>query len=356
MNILFLVHRFHPDIGGLEVAAEILASEFVKAGHTVKLATWSHDGTVSKHFSFNVIRNPSTFQLLKLFYYCDVVFENNPCTRLSWLNVFFQKPHLVVLQTFIARSDGNLSITDRFKKFRLRFVDQVVAVSRCLASETFPSATVIGNPFRGDVFSSSNSVLRSNSFVFVGRLVSDKGVGMAIEALILVREHLNERGCSASNITLTIIGDGPEKHRLQQQVLKAGLSDVVSFTGNLYDHEIAVVLQRSRFMLVPSIWKEPFGIVALEGLASGCIPIVSDGGGLPDVVGPAGLVFKRGDILDLVSSMLSVLNDVQMETRLRSLAVKQLEKYQPVRIARQYLDLIESAHSNKDINFRYVQD
>lgn len=70
--------------------------------------------------------------------------------------------------------------------------------------------------------------------------------------------------------------------------------------------ELVAELNRHRYLLVPSLWKEPFGIVALEGMACGCWPIVVDGGGLPEAIGNLGTVFTRGDVNDLSEKMLSV--------------------------------------------------
>jgi len=343
MNILFLVHRFYPDIGGIEVNAEILATEFTKAGHTVRLVTWSKDSLKKRSFNFVIIRNPGLLSLLQLFYASDVVFENNPCGRLSWPNLFFRKPHVIALRTVIQRRDGHISWRDKLKKFRLKNASHVIAVSEYIRRVTFPNSFVIGNPYRHDIFQNSNSVARHKGFLFVGRLVSDKGADLAIEALLIVRHTLEQQGRSVNQVTLTVVGDGPERQRLEEHVAEAGLLNIVHFMGKLYDRQLAEVMQEHRYLLVPSIWKEPFGNVALEGLACGCIPIVADGGGLPDAVGKAGLVFKRGDTLELASTILRVLNDADSEQSLRESAPAHLALHKPEIIAKKYLEVLESA-------------
>ena len=60
-------------------------------------------------------------------------------------------------------------------------------------------------------------------------------------------------------------------------------------------------MNRHRVMVVPSIWEEPFGIVALEGLACGCEVVIARSGGLPEATGPFGVTFKRGDPVDLAN-------------------------------------------------------
>jgi glycosyltransferase involved in cell wall biosynthesis len=55
------------------------------------------------------------------------------------------------------------------------------------------------------------------------------------------------------------------------------------------------LLNQHRILAVPSRWEEPFGVVALEGIACGCVVVAADGGGLPEAIGPCGVTFARGD-------------------------------------------------------------
>src|SRR5690606_40338743 len=96
-----------------------------------------------------------------------------------------------------------------------------------------------------------------------------------------------------SGFRLTIIGDGPEAPVLKALAVKYGLEHKVDFKGSLQGKELVDCLNQHKLILVPSRWEEPFGNVALEGMACGCIPVVSDGGGLAEAVGHAGLTFQR---------------------------------------------------------------
>lgn len=66
-------------------------------------------------------------------------------------------------------------------------------------------------------------------------------------------------------------------------------------------------LNDHKFQVVPSTWGEAFGIVALEGMASGCIEICSDSDGLQEAIGNNGFLFKKGDVIDLTIRMEEVL-------------------------------------------------
>ncbi|MEM8549912.1 MAG: glycosyltransferase, partial [Verrucomicrobiota bacterium] len=118
--------------------------------------------------------------------------------------------------------------------------------------------------------------------------------------------------------------------------------DVV-FTGAMSGPALAAELNRHKLLAVPSRWREPFGIVALEGMACGCVPIVADGGGLVDAVGPAGVSFPRGNAKALQDSLHNLLNNDTHCEELRALAPRYLETFTAEAIAQRYLDLFAQA-------------
>lgn len=109
----------------------------------------------------------------------------------------------------------------------------------------------------------------------------------------------------------------------------------------LSGEDLVQCLNDHRFILVPSVWEEPFGMVALEGMACGCIPIVSDGGGLPDAVGNAGLIFQRGNVDALIDAIQLVYKNKEIEERFRTIAMDYLLSFQKEPIAKRYLQVIE---------------
>jgi glycosyltransferase involved in cell wall biosynthesis len=81
--------------------------------------------------------------------------------------------------------------------------------------------------------------------------------------------------------------------------------------------------------------------VALEGLACGCVLLVSDGGGLPDAVGSAGLLFRRGDESDLKNQLDMLIKDSSQRHVLRSRAAEHLENFKQDIVCTQYLKILE---------------
>lgn len=341
MKILFLSHYFYPQIGGIEVNSDLLAHAFHQHGHEVRLVTWSPDPEERK-FDFPVIRQPGLSTLFKEHRWADLVFENNPCLRLGWPALFSGKPTVVALCTWVSRTDGSKGWQDKLKYKWLQRAAKVIAVSDIIREECFPPAVVIGNPYGVDTFKKIPGAIRDLDFVFLGRLVSDKGADVAIKAIqSLINDPLYKtRGLT---FNLTIIGKGDEMDNLVAMVKDMGLTSFVTFTGALSGDTLVAALNRHKYMLVPSVWKEPFGNVALEGMACGCLPIVSDGGGLSDAVGNAGLVFKRGDVESLVETIKDLLADPEMEKNLRAHADAHLRNHYPDVVSAKYLDVLKNA-------------
>ena len=331
LKILFFSHKFYPDVGGIESNSEILADCFSKAGHEVCLVTWSED-TTCKFFSYKIIRNPGKKQLFKVHKWADVIFENNPCLRLSWSNLLFNKPSVIALNTWLTRVDGKMGIQDKLKLIFLKRASNVIAVSDALRERCWPAAIVIANPYKEGIFKIIPTINRINHFVFLGRLVSDKGANLAVEAMVYFQ-----------NSRLTIIGDGPELANLKKLVEKLELKKQIDFTGSLSGVDLVQCLNKHQYILVPSVWEEPFGNVVLEGMACGCLPIVSKSGGLSDAIGKAGVTFKKGSVKNLVEVINEIITDPAYELQLRSCASDHLLAHRSQTIANRYLKIIEEA-------------
>jgi glycosyltransferase involved in cell wall biosynthesis len=222
------------------------------------------------------------------------------------------------------------------KKLWMQRAQSVLAVSKAIQTRCWPSATIIGNPYNDESFGARPEVEREHDFIFLGRLVSDKGVEIALRAFARLV------GIDRTRI-FTIVGDGPEHSSLERIAAELGITESVRFTGPLRGESLVRTLNAHRFLLVPSLWEEPFGIVALEGMACGCVPIVSDGGGLPDAVGKAGRIFRRGDVDALVEAMEEMLEEPEKAEALRREASTHLATYRIEIIAQRYLDAIMGA-------------
>lgn len=336
-KVLIITHRFYPEVGGIETNSEILATGFCNAGAEVHVITWTKDAT-HKQFPFAVIRNPDLKKLFREHKWADVILENNPSLRLSWPNIFIKKPLVIALNTWVTRLNGERGFRDRLKYVWFKRAKRMIAVSDAVRKKEWPQAVVITNPYNDSIFHIDEVIKKEIPFVFLGRLVSDKGADQAIRAIkmLVVKEIIN-----ATGVRLTIIGEGPEKRKLMQLADKSGIGNIVRFEGALRGNKLAQCLNRHQYILIPSSWEEPYGNVALEGMACGCIPIASDGGGLPEAVGDAGFLFSRNNADEMQQVLEDILQNKSNIDTVKQKAVAHLKDHTMQKVSEKYLDILK---------------
>jgi glycogen(starch) synthase len=147
--------------------------------------------------------------------------------------------------------------------------------------------------------------------LFIGRLVYEKGFQLALDALPGVVEQVE-------NVRYLVAGSGTHEAELKAQAERLGLSEHGVFLGWIGDDVLHSLYRIADLCVVPSIY-EPFGLVALEAMASGCPCIVADTGGLREVVPlgeRVGLRFNGGDAEHLGVMIERLLVDEQLRERL----------------------------------------
>jgi glycosyltransferase involved in cell wall biosynthesis len=137
--------------------------------------------------------------------------------------------------------------------------------------------------------------------LFVGRLVAQKGVDVALRAFDTLL-HLRP------DIRFLIVGDGDSSLLLLRLARRLGISRSVTFAGWRKGQELIDAYRDAELVLVPSLY-EPFGIVALEAMACGKPVVASSTGGLAEIIehGVTGFLSPPGDHLALAQHMASLL-------------------------------------------------
>ena len=334
MKILLLSVVFSPSIGGVETVSSELAEAFTALGCEVIVVTQTaeHDFLTRR---YRLIRRPNALQLLGLVRWSDVVFHNNINLRSTWPLLLVRRPWVIAHHMWLPRTGRN-AFGGHLKRFVSRLAFKNVAVSSVMATDVGGNACVIANPYDSKRFRLLQTVTRRQAIIFVGRLVSDKGVDLLLEALAL----LNRAG---KYHHLTIVGDGPEEDSLRTRSSKLSLERQVTFIGSRTGDALVELLNAHNVIAIPSRWREPFGLVALEGIACGCVAVAADGGGLREAIGACGLTFARGSVSDLANKLDIVLSDVDVGDLLRKNSISHLARFERDVVAAKYLGIFHEA-------------
>ncbi len=330
MKIVLVSHAFSPQVGGIESVSKILAEEWAKSGHEVVVLT-STLGE-SEIGSYRVVRAPSFFELWSWVKWGDLLFHNNISLRYFWPLILLRRPWGIVHHLWIRRVDGTLGWQDQLKRYLLRFAFN--GANSLAISQSLPgSVRVVGNPYDSELFQFKGDQERKRDFLFVGRFVSDKGIHLLLEAF----DTLIKRGYQSN---LTLIGKGPEESVIRLTIQRLGLEKYVFLKGELRGKELVDAFHEHRYLVVPSIWEEPFGLVAVEGIACGCFVIAAEGGGMREAAGEGAWYFLRGNCQSLRERMESVLNEEGDREWRREKGALHIKRFEREQIALSYLELM----------------
>ncbi|MEM0007411.1 MAG: glycosyltransferase family 4 protein [Candidatus Bathyarchaeia archaeon] len=172
--------------------------------------------------------------------------------------------------------------------------------------------------------------------LFVGRLVYEKGIHVLINAVPKVLEKVNAK--------IVIVGNGYMQQSLSEYIRSTGLAHKVMFTGFVDDRTLRNLQKCADVSVVPSLF-EPFGIVALEAMAAKSPVVVSDTGGLSEIVEHevTGVKVYPNNPDSLAWGITRVLLDENLANRLRENAYRKVvENYNWKKISQQTRKVYES--------------
>lgn len=311
---------FLPFVGGLEIVSDMVAHALAAAGHDVTVLTLEN-GPAMPERGYRLVRRPGFGTALRVLRAADVVVMQN--VGLKMLPPVLLSGTPLVVWHHSELGDG----VDRHA-MRKRWVMRHLVAANLGCSDYVtanlpddrPRATLC-SPYDPERMFEEPGVVRDGELVMLGRLVSDKGFDVALRALALP-------GGPLGDARVTIVGDGPERVLLEALVVELGIAERVTFAGRLGGGALRHALNAHKVLVVPSVWQEPFGIVALEGLACGCSVVVSAAGGLPQAGGPTARTFRPGDPEDAaraIAEALAAPRDPAPEARLAHLAAQRAD-------------------------------
>lgn len=186
------------------------------------------------------------------------------------------------------------------------------------------------------------------SILYVGRLAAKKGVDWLLNAFASALDQ-------EPDLTLTIVGGGPEAWSLRQLADDLDLGSRVNFLGALPHDRLPKLFNSSGMTVVPSVQapggdREGLGLTAVEALACGCPVIGSDTPSLRDVISPGrnGLVVPQGDVAALSDALVRLATDVELWENLRRNASVSVERFAWENVSNRYLALFRDCLSTQD--------
>ncbi|MFC4243698.1 glycosyltransferase family 4 protein [Gryllotalpicola reticulitermitis] len=150
--------------------------------------------------------------------------------------------------------------------------------------------------------------------MFIGRMIADKGPDLLLEAAAIA---------GRTDLELVMVGSfgfdpnatlSPYEERLR--TLAAGVPGTVDFVPFEPRFALPGLLQTADVLVVPSRWRDPCPLAVGEGMASGLAIVAAEIGGIPEILGSAGLLFRSGDAADLARALGRLADDTELRTRL----------------------------------------
>lgn len=192
---------------------------------------------------------------------------------LHWLR---DQPRYALLRSALRRARGIVS-TSAWVREELR--------RNGIESEVIPIP--VNGPSAGYVRRPASTPV----FTYLGRLSREKGVDVLLRAFgTIVSGHPSAR--------LRIVGDGPLHNEIHALAASAGVASNVDFTGHVAPDRVESFLADAWALVAPSVWAEPYGLVAPEAILRGVPVIASKRGGFVESVedGVTGILVENGDV------------------------------------------------------------
>ncbi len=194
------------------------------------------------------------------------------------------------------------------------------------------------------------------TILYVGRIVREKGIFTLLDAF----EKLRKQG---KDVSLVFAGEGPLKEDLAKEVLRRKLNDRVKLAGFVDEKKLVSLYNSSDAFVLPSHY-EPFGMVALEAMASRVPVVVSDVGGLSEIVedGITGVKVPAYNPSALAEGILRVLEDRELSEQLKENAYRAVqERYRWDMIAEKTIEAYrtrpaEPSPSSRAVDVEFLTD
>jgi glycosyltransferase involved in cell wall biosynthesis len=343
VRVLFLTEAFLPHIGGVEVLNAQLLAALVGRGHELTVIACCGGGPADHHgIPVHRVRFRESVER------GDVRAMATVLERLAALRRAF-RPELVHTSSWgsagllhgltragsAARTLVTLHETmdappppDGPMAKLLATADWVAAISHAVLADlhrffpgTVARSSLIPNALAMPALPPSPPSLDPPRLVALGRVVPEKGFDVAVDAMPAVLARYPAA-------RLTIAGDGSARAALERRAERLSVSRAVELPGWIAPDDVPALIARSSVVVMPSRWREPFGLVALQAAQGGRPIVASRRGGLPEIVvpGETGLLVDADDPRALGEAIVSILDRPGTAARMGAAARERAER------------------------------
>ncbi len=209
-----------------------------------------------------------------------LLYQNKLCTPLEFIKndipkllKIYHKDKNLVVKCILYLEAIRLWFISFFHKKILKYADIIIAISniekKIYQKQGFNNISVISNPYLFKILKKARKKKINNKIVFAGRITPGKGADILIKiAPILIKKF--------NNVTLYFIGEGFLKKYLINESRINKFKSHVKFLGHIDHSRLEEHLKTANLTVIPSVWPEPFGRIALESIGVGTPIVVSD--------------------------------------------------------------------------------
>ncbi|MBU0648608.1 glycosyltransferase family 4 protein [Patescibacteria group bacterium] len=331
MKILITTGIFPPDIGGPATYVDKISEEFIRLGHAVKVITYSdeREGDKEKNFQIHrITRTPSLpwrylkyfFRVFSLTNWADVIYTQDSVSAglpTALANLFWRKRLVLKIVGDFAweQAQNKYGIRDNLDEFQNKKYGSKIELWRKIEHWVAGQARVIITPsgylkkivqcwgvpenkikviynaFQKPGHIDESVQIPDGDIIFTaGRLVAWKGMDTLVRIMTdLLKEN--------PNFKLMIVGDGPEKEKLDKLIKDLGLEDKVFLCGKMPREKLLGCLKKSKIFVLNSSY-EGLSHQLLEAMWLGVPVAVSRVGGNPETIedGRSGFLFTCNDL------------------------------------------------------------
>lgn len=350
MKILLVNSIYYPDVlGGAEISVKLLAEDLFKQGNEVAVVCLSNE---DKH---EVLNGVEVFRVknLNLYHITEYMYQNQ-LSKLIWhlRNTFFNpnkrsfykvvdgfSPDIILSQNLLGfglvpwsyAKKRNLRLAQTIRdynilrptksylinrlysiNFRLkhRYVNTFIGISHyslnyflSLEKNNLKNRIIIPNKIPIDENENNSEKRIKNSVGFVGQITKDKGIYLFMDTVTdpKIYHNLSE---------IYIVGDGPELKLIKQSY---DSFKKVHFMGKIDHTKMNDIYSKLDFIIVPSLWNEPFGRVIIEAYNKGVYVYASQRGGIPEVIIDDYYLFDPDNKFNLLNKVSERVNKIDYQ-------------------------------------------